>query len=146
MLRVHRDDLAAAGARGLHHEVAGHHQAFLVGQRDPLPRPERGQGGVEPGRAHHRVHHDVRVRMGRGLDQHLGPAGPAVVRFRAPRSPAKAGTPLRHLPLELLAIPAAGEGDELEVVPLAAQHVERAATDRAGRAQHCHPASLAVAH
>ena len=77
MLRVHRDDLAAAGAGGLRHQIAGHDQGLLVGQRHPLAGPKRGERGVEPGRADDRVDHDVRIGVGRGLHQDLGPAGPA---------------------------------------------------------------------
>ena len=87
VLGVDRHQLAAAGARRLGHQVARHHQRFLVGQRDPLPRPERRQRGVEPGGADHRVDHDVHVGMGGGLEQHLRPGGvarPVAAGTRAP--------------------------------------------------------------
>jgi hypothetical protein len=146
VLRVHRHDLAAAGACRLHHEVAGHDQAFLVGQRHPLARPQRGEGRVEPHGTHDRVHHDVGVGMGSGLDQDLGAARPALVGTGS-RESGEGGPPLRHLALELLAVPAAGEGHDLEVLALAAQHVQRAAADRPGRAQHSHASpSAVVAH
>ena len=75
-----------------------------------------------------------------------GPQGQRVVRAGR-REPRERGAPLRHLPLELLAVPAAGQGHHREVIALAPQHVERAPADRAGRAQHRDAASPAtVAH
>ena len=137
VLRVHRHDLAAAGARGLRHQVAGHDQGFLVGQRHPLPGPERGERGVEPGRADDRVDHDVHVGVGRGLDQHLGPGGLA----RSPSHAREAGEgrpPLRHLRVELLAVPARRSGPRGGSARAGAAAREGAPADRAGRAQDGH--------
>ena len=77
VLRVHRDQLAPALAGGARHELAGHHQRLLVGQRHALPRAQRGERGIEPGRADDRVEHDVHVGVRRGLDQHLAPGADA---------------------------------------------------------------------
>ena len=71
VLGVDRDDLAAAGAGGLGHQVPRHHQCLLVGQRYPLAGPERGQAWL-------------RVR------QHPPP--------RSPRCRHRDGLPLRPAP------------------------------------------------
>ncbi len=46
------------------------------------------------------------------------------------------GSPLGRLRLELLEIAAAGKGHDAEVLPLPAQHRQRAPADRAGGAEH----------
>src|SRR6266446_632474 len=47
VLGVHGDDFAAALARRLCHELAGHHQRLLVGQRHALAGAQRGQRRFE---------------------------------------------------------------------------------------------------
>ena len=56
----HRDALLA---RRVHHEAAGHHQHFLVGQRDGLARLDRAEHGVERRGAGRRAQDDVDVGM-----------------------------------------------------------------------------------
>ena len=85
MLRVDRNDLAAAGAGRLSHEVTRHDQGLFVGQRNPLACLERGERGLEAGGADHGVHDDVDFRVCRRLDQHLGTRRPARVLGRAAR-------------------------------------------------------------
>jgi hypothetical protein len=135
VLGVHRHHFPTAGAGRLHHQVAGHDQTFLVGQGDPLAQPERRERGVEPGRAHHGVHHDADVGMGRRLHQDVGAAGPALV-LPGEREAGVGGPPRGHLRGELLAVSSAGEGHHPEVVALAPEHLERAPSDGAGGAEH----------
>ena len=138
MLRVDRNDFSATGACRLGHESAGHDQGLLVGQGDALAGTKRRKGGVEPGRTHHGIDHDIRIGVGRGLYQHLGATRPARIIRRA-RQPGVARLPLLHLGGEVVPIPPGGQGDQLEMLLVPAEHVQRAAADRAGGPQHGDP-------
>ena len=71
VLGVHRDDLGARGPAGpLHHRGAGD-QRLLVGQGQPAPGFQRGQGHRQTGETDHPVDHHVGRRAGRR--QALGP-------------------------------------------------------------------------
>ena len=56
-------------ARRVHHEPAGHHQHFLVGERDRLAGVDRREHGFERGRARRGAQHEVDVGMGGDGDQ-----------------------------------------------------------------------------
>ncbi len=74
---------------------------FLVGQRHPLARAERGKGGVEPGRADDRVDHDVDVgNAWLPRPERSGPVGNRDPPLPA-ASPGKGRPPLGHLLREL---------------------------------------------
>jgi hypothetical protein len=124
VLGVHGDDLAAALAGGAHHEVARDDQRLLVGQGDALARAQRGEGRFEPGRADDPDDHHAHVAPGRRLDE----AAPA----RAVRQPDVGRTPVARLLVEQRGFGARGQGDHVEPVPVAPQHLERGAPDRAG--------------
>ena len=47
VLAVHRQDRDAAAPRGVHHQRAGHHEHFLVRERDGLAGVDRGEHGLE---------------------------------------------------------------------------------------------------
>ncbi len=53
----------------------GRDQAFLVGQRQPLPRLQGTEGRREPGETHDGVEHHVGIRQGGELGEDLGPVG-----------------------------------------------------------------------
>jgi hypothetical protein len=138
VLGIDGNDFAATDARRLRHQVTGHHQGFLVGQGDALPCPKRGQGSLEAGGAHHGIHYDVRLGMGGGFDQHRRTGGPTRVGLDA-RQGGVRGPPLRYLSFHLLTVSAGGKRHQTEMLLLAAEHVERAAADRAGRPEQRDP-------
>src|SRR6185437_193204 len=80
VLAVDGDDLSAAPTGGVENQLAGHHEAFLVGQRHTLSAFQRRQRRIESCRADDRVEHDVDVVARRGLDE----AGIAAVPGRGP--------------------------------------------------------------
>ena len=65
VLAVDRDQLGPRGATGPLHDRAGGDQRLLVGQRQPAPGLERGEGDGQAGEAHHAV------------DDHVGLLGQA---------------------------------------------------------------------
>ena len=93
VLAVDRQHEHAVLAGGRHHERAGHHQDFLVRERDRLAGVDRGEHGVERRGAGRGEQHDVRVGMRRDGDQavraarHARGCGAAAARVRAPREP-----------------------------------------------------------
>ena len=62
VLRVDRDHRRARGLGERHHELAAHHEALLVGQREVDALAERRDRRAEPGRAHQRVQAPGRSR------------------------------------------------------------------------------------
>jgi hypothetical protein len=111
VLGVDGDHAGAGGLGERHHELASHHQALLVGERQIDALAERRHGGPEPGGAHQRVQHEVAVGAGDQLDQpfrarqHLSPGpglgGPRRGRLVRERDPAHAmGLGLLHEQVE----------------------------------------------
>ena len=90
VLGVHRQQLRARGLGQRRHELAAHHEALLVGQREVDALAQRRDRGAEAGRAHQGVQHEVAVGVGDQLDEALGapPAPPpASAPTPAPRRP-----------------------------------------------------------
>ncbi len=71
VLGVDGDDLGAGGLGQRHHQLAPHHQALLVGQREIDPLSERGHGRPEARRTGKGVQHEIRPRLDDELDQAL---------------------------------------------------------------------------
>ena len=72
VLAVHRQDRHAASAGAVHHQPAGHHQHFLVGQGDGLAGVDGRQHRLEGRRARRRAEHEVDLGMGGDGDQAFG--------------------------------------------------------------------------
>ena len=75
--------LARPARAGVPHEIAGDDERLLVRERDTLSRFERGERGVQSGRADDRVQHDVDIVARRGGDRGIGPALPRAIRVGA---------------------------------------------------------------
>ena len=126
MLAVDGNDLAAAPvAHRRDHRAAGD-EALLVGQREALAVLERRQRGRQAGEADDRVEHDVDVGMRGQLGQHLRCIG------------TQAGRRERHaelggLRVEQLAVAGRRQRDDLVLVAVVPDDVERLRADRAGR-------------
>ena len=131
-------DLAAALVAHLRDDRAARDQALLVGQREPLAVPQRAERRREAGEADDRVEHDVGLGMRGELLERRG-----VVAAEAGRIGTEAE--LRGLRRERLGVAARGQRDEPVIVRMAAQHVERLATDRSRRPQNHHAARHTVA-
>ena len=137
MLAVDGPDLAGAGLA--HDELAGRHQALLVGEGEDLARPERRQGRLEPSGPHDAVEHD-RCLGGLG---HLGRRhrtldDPDVVGgVDLPlREPEEAHAELLGLGQERLPVRVGGESGHPEPVRMGPDDVEGLAADGAGGAEH----------
>ena len=74
VLAVDRQHCHAVPAGRLHHQAAGHHQHFLVGEGDGLAAGDGGEHGLERRRARRGAEHDVDVGMGGHRDQSVGAA------------------------------------------------------------------------
>ena len=61
--------------RAAHDDLAGDDERLLVGERDVLLGVERLHRRLEAGKAHHRGHDGVNVRVGRRVDECLAAAG-----------------------------------------------------------------------
>ena len=101
-------------ARALATTGPGRDQALLVGEREPLAGFERGERRRQPREADDRVQHDVGVGMRGELGERVGivEAGAGEVGRDAELGP---------LPLEQLGVAAGGEGDDPEIVAVAAR-------------------------
>ena len=152
VLAVHRQDVHAAPLRRRHHQAAGHHQHFLVGQRHRLAGLDCRQGGVERSRAGRGAQHDVHVRVGRHGQQSLcsrvGPVGsrarPAerslhLLQRRGRRHGDDARAVAPHLLGEARGVAPGGEPHDCKAPGLRLHHRERAAADGAGRAEDGNP-------
>jgi hypothetical protein len=71
VLAVDRQQGRLVLAHGVHEQLAGHHQRFLVGQQDLLAGARGGQGRRQAGGADDGGHHGVGVRAGRDVAQGL---------------------------------------------------------------------------
>ena len=127
-----------------HDDVARAHERLLVRKPDDGAALDRGEGRLEPRRSHDRRHHAL-GRPARGIDHRLA-AGPDL-----DPAPGKGRLELAVVPLvrdhgegrtvaqglcgQALDVAIGGEGGELELCWIAREQVERAAADRAGRAQ-----------
>ena len=63
---------APVASASVRHELAAHHEALLVGEREVDALAERRHRRAEPGGAHQRVQHEVAVGIGDQLDEPLG--------------------------------------------------------------------------
>ena len=146
VLGVDRQELHAAGPRRRGHQAAGHHQSFLVGERDGPPGLNRGHGRQKSGAADERGDDDV------GLDV-------AGQRHEPVRTSEKLRTRRRQETRELVASvrfqerdgarrillahvrdpldvrPAGGEPRHRELLGEARHHVEGSQTDRSSRTE-----------
>ena len=68
MLAVDRQQRDAVRARLAHHQRPGHHQHFLVRERDVAAGADRGERGREAHRADQRGDHEVRRMLRHGLE------------------------------------------------------------------------------
>ncbi len=128
VLRVDRDDLAAARRACLGHDRAGGDQALLVGQREPLAGVERGEGRRQARESDHGVEHDVDVGERSQFGQH--------VRFPGARAHRVGGNvELGRLPGQQLGVGTGRESDDAVLVAVLRKHVERLSTDRSRRSE-----------
>ena len=151
VLGVHRQELRARGLRERGHQLAAHHQALLVGEREVDALTESGNRGTQAGRASQRVQHEIAVGIGDQLDQPLGTRehlglgvlGRARGRVRV-RERYAAHPVLLRLLEEQLPARRRGEAHNLEL-GVALDHVERLRADGAGGADYqdpAHPSSV----
>ncbi len=147
VLGVDGDDLGPRRAPGhRHHRPAGD-EGLLVGQGQPVPGPQGGQGDGEPGEAHHSVDHHVgvagdggqRTRSGVDLDLHAGREGlPQGRRPVGVGDGDHVGPELGHLGGQLLDRGGGAQGHDAVPVGLSPHHVEGLPADGAGRADQAH--------
>src|SRR5690606_31556997 len=146
VLAVDRDEFADPLPQRIQDERPADDERFLVREREPLPRPQRGQRGLQPGGADDRVQDDVHLGVRRGLEQPgpavtpLGrrPAGGLAVRrlFDQDREVRPETSDLR---LEFPRTTMGRERDHPETVRVPAQDRERAPADRSRRTQYRDP-------
>ena len=136
VLGVDRDQLRAGGLGQRGHQLAAHHEALLVGQREVDALAERGHGRPQPRRADQRVEHEVAVGVGDQLDEPLGArehrrrARRRARRRRGRRArcaPRRSGAACSSSSSQL---DRGGQPDHLEL-GAALDHVERLGADRA---------------
>ena len=149
VLAVDRQHVDAVGPGQVHHQAAGHHQHFLVGERDALAGADRRDHRLERGRAGRRAQHGVDVVARDQVDQRLrsGAAqvevgGRAGRELRAQRLAGGVGGHhhrARPVALDLQRhrrrAGAGGEADHLEPIGVRVDDGQRAVADRAGRAE-----------
>ena len=75
MLAVHGDDLRPVPLGGLHHQLPGADQGFLVGEGHPLARLDGGHGGPQRRHAYHGGDHRLALGQGRRPAQALQAVG-----------------------------------------------------------------------
>ena len=128
VLAVDGDDLpGTAVAHRRHHRTAGD-EALLVGEREALAVLERGERGRQAGEADHRVEDDVDLGERRQLGEHVRGIGTEARRVEG-------NAELRGLGLQQLAVARRSERDDLVLVAVVADDVERLRADRTGRAE-----------
>ena len=145
MLAVDRNDGRRPRGGQFHHQRTGHHQGLLVGQRDALARFQRGPGPAQPRTAHNRRHHDVDFRIGCHLLHAV--LSHHQLRLRRQACPAElprqigrgrdqpAGSVLLGLLYRLVQPRVGRDRIGRQATGEGRNHLERAATDAAGRAQ-----------
>ncbi len=151
MLAVDRDQ-ASAGAPGrLHDQFAARDQNLFIRQAELLAQVDRLVGGFEARDADDGRHHEIDFRGRRSGDQsprtghQFRPAFPLETGRLEPPAQLRKGLPGRNdgdarpkfldLLGQDLGIRAGGQGVDAVALPLAADHIERATTDRARRAE-----------
>ncbi len=145
VLAIHRQDRDAVVARGLHDEVAGHHQRLLVGQRDGFPGANGGQRGPQPHQAGCSGYDDIDIGMrGNGeqpvfTEQHAGQRRARGTFRSGCVGEARDEGRVKFLSLlrEQFHIAARGQGHHLKVFREAAHDIERLLPNRAGAAEYC---------
>jgi hypothetical protein len=146
VLAVHGQDGDAGAAGGLRHETAGHHQHFLVRERDGLAGADGREHRLERGRAGRRAQHDVRVGVRGDRDQALaavqharrrpGPEPRAKIRPRLGRSRRDdVGTVRGDLLRQPGDVLARRERDDAQPIRVRADDRQRTAPDRPGRSE-----------
>ena len=143
MLAVDGQDGDALLLRAAHDDLAGDDERLLVGERDVLLGVERLHRRLEAGKAHHRGHDGVNVRVGRRVDECLAAAGELRL-ARVARLEARVGGLVREhgeLRLELADLlfeqfvaRIGREYGDVEELAMAAHDVERLRADGARRA------------
>ena len=161
VLAVDRQHVDAVRPRQVHDQAAGHHQHFLVGERDALAGANRRDHRFERRGARRGAQHGVDVVARHQLDQGLRAGGAQLEvrrrRGRQLRPQLRAGGIAgqhrgpRPVALDLLrqgrGAAAGGQADHLQPIRVRVDHGQRAVPDRAGRAEdrEAHRAAAIVA-
>src|SRR5579875_1047220 len=144
VLAVDRQQPSASSPDGVNYQFPGHHQHFLIGERDILAGFDRRIGGAQAKHAHHRAHHKLCRGIGGDrygtLDAHanfgLARTKPAAQFARGFLGGHR--DELRPKALYLLGeqidVSTSRQRDHLEPFFEATDHVERSHADRASRA------------
>jgi hypothetical protein len=140
VLAIHRHEIATAPAQRRQNERPADDERLLVREREPLAGLERAERGLQPGRAHDGVDHDLRIGVRRGLSQR-GRALPPTRgrRDRTVHEHHQVGIVPLDLRRELGSISMRRECHHAKTVTVPFQHRERTAADRARRAQERDP-------
>ena len=125
VLAVDWENGDAACACGGGDERAGHHEHFLVRERDGFPRVDRSKHRLERVGAGRSADDDIDVGMGGDGDQ------PFAARLRCQRGNRRAER--LGLFAQALAVRSGREADHFQLVRMRADDVERALPDRSGR-------------
>ena len=144
VLAVHREHAHAVFARLAHHDFAGHDENFLGGDGDVLAGANRGERGLQSGRADNRNQNDVRRRQRRQLDQafragkNLGRNAKPVLHFLRLRRIGDGnglGPVLARLLEQQFGIVARGEAEQADSIRQILRHLDGAGADGAGAAE-----------
>src|SRR5215207_7339492 len=136
VLAVHGDDLAPSARSGGRREIARHDEGFLVRERYPLPRLERGERRVQPCGADHGVDYDVNVAPRGGFDEAFVAGAPGATFARAiVHASDEARRKALGLLAEQLTVRECRQRGDVKPVPLTVQHPERGRADRARRSE-----------
>ena len=111
----------------LDHRPAGD-ERLLVGEAEPLPGVEGGEGDGQAGEADHRVEDHVDVGVG-------GERGERVGVVEAGPGPGRVDAELGRLGGEQLDVAARGESDDVVAVAVVPDQLQGLGADRAGRPQ-----------
>ena len=143
VLAVNGQDGDALLLRAAHDDLAGDDERLLVGERDVLLGVERLHRRLEAGKAHHRGHDGVDVRVGRRVDEGLAATGELRL-ARVARLEARIGglvgehgelrLELADLLFEQFVARIGREHGDVEELAMAAHDVERLRADGARRA------------
>ena len=152
VLAVDGQDRDAAPMCRVHHQRAGHHEHFLVRERDRLAGVDRREHRFEARRARRSAEHDVDVRVRRDLHEAARPGderrtrrrrrperrrqlrAEIVDRFRCGRAD-DAGTIARRLLGERRRVLPSREANDLQPIGVRVDHRQRAPADRSRRSE-----------
>ena len=137
VLGVDGYDFAATLPRRRGDQLTGHHQRFLIRERDAFPRPQRRQCRLEPGRADDAVHDDLDIGTCCCLDETIRASPRTITNLSLLPSPPIHKAYICRLPLRSLLgqqfhVGVAGDGDHPKPLALSGQHLEGRAADRSG--------------